>query len=124
MKDHVTSLEMSKKLMESGVKGKHNFLWWRFTREPKGEWRFYYKRWGDNAPVIRDTEMIPAYLLSELLEMVEYTIDIQFNKSRACITMFDKNSDGISTVTTMSNKSAINTIAEAVLWQKEIARGT
>ena len=81
----VTSLEVSKRLFEKGIKNKSYFVWVKY---PDGEWQvvdmeyanckaskdttFYYQNYKND---VKDW-LYPAYLLSELLEMVPENVTI------------------------------------------------
>ena len=114
MERYVTDLATSKKLKEAGIQGHHHYHWLEFSKldsNDKDELRL------GMAPC--DSDIHPAYFLSELLEMVDGTIDMQFSKGRTYITRFGKNSTGVPTITSMSCESIINTVAEAIIYQKE-----
>ena len=119
MKGHVTSLEMSKKLAEAGVSPKsiNTEVYHFFYRSRKG----YYELVSIEEPfdfswLTTDYEAptYPAYLLSELLEMVEGLEAIYPYRGRWCA---DLESDRLGEGTFEAD-TPIETVAAVILWQK------
>ena len=106
---YVTSLETSKKLMEAGVDKPSKFVWTKFNNGWfVEEFEDICYRWDYH-----------AYLLSELLEMVEGDWCMQFDefanrvKNIYHFDLLEFNCDLFSATT------PIQAVAEAILWQKE-----
>jgi len=107
---YVTSLETSKKLMEVGISKESEFSWQRAGID----YSLIRTKFG---AVIGDS--YSAYLLSELLEMVEGDWCMQFDefanrvKNIYHFDLLEFNCDLFSATT------PIQAVAEAILWQKE-----
>lgn len=112
MKDHVTSFEMSKKLKEAGIKKRCNYYWFTIG----------------TAPVLCDClnhrpsgDVYPAYLLTELLAMVEGLRAIHN------IPTIPGSNNWICELMAMDEElgpfwiedTPIEAVAQALLWQKE-----
>ena len=113
MKDHFTSLSTSKKLAEAGVDKFGKFVWLKSIR---GE---YVVMPSDVLTPLalhhpdHDYDPSPAYILSELLEMVEG--DVVFHKDRGTVDILQE--DGRDKYIFADN--SILALSKAVLWQKE-----
>jgi len=114
MDNHVTSLEMSKKLMDAEVM-KISHFYYVFGR-PSVNGRppiMTRKEIDDLLPFSTEVEYIPAYLLSELLEMVKGEWGLWVNEGGFYCELQN------STAIPQSHKTPIEAVAEVILWQKE-----
>ena len=109
MKEHVTSLETSKKLIEGGVCENSKFVWSYSTPNDRAIKEWFVTQRGFH---ITD-EIVSAYDLSELLEMVEELESLYPHNGMWCVGLY------VSIDTVFCGDTPIEAVAEAVLWQKE-----
>lgn len=110
MKYYLTDLAMSRKLKEAGIRKESKFTWFNGkTHYGLNEWRLVNTGMLD----LESPHCISAYLLSELLGMVEGFVNFHEDKSIIDVTPNHQNTQYFD------GENSVQAVAKAILWQKE-----
>ncbi|MBN1495915.1 MAG: hypothetical protein JXA07_04045 [Spirochaetes bacterium] len=111
MKDHVTDFATSKKLWEAGVRGEHHWVVAEGIENP------IPVEMVNNCGIDEQTILYPAYMLGELLGMIEGSFDlVKRPMSRPGFILVGY----LGTIRhcIIERTSAIQAAADALLWQR------